>query len=240
MLIAIGLFALGSALCGSAQNMSWLISGRGKYCVDKMHFSLNPRAISHSRGGWRSHIFTLIDHHWRFCPSTRTRSLPGSNRLVRSKCLISSRHLTILSGSGLSLQELDRWSAGRSPHRVIGDGYFVRLIVRSSTVYSCAQYRLESPHLGHRVRPCPCILEASNTSRNFNGKAIKSGLDVSALTVQGYWMLMSPQWERDYHWELCRMRDRLDLGRCTIFMDIATRPCSTDHRIPWYMCFPIL
>lgn len=37
MLTAQALFVLGSALCGSARNMNWLIAGRGEYSYESKY-----------------------------------------------------------------------------------------------------------------------------------------------------------------------------------------------------------
>lgn len=72
MLMALGLFALGSALCGSAQSMSWLIAARSKHLNALSHFSKIDDRCSGTRSGRWCHSVCCQYH--RFRPGTIARA----------------------------------------------------------------------------------------------------------------------------------------------------------------------
>lgn len=72
MLSALGLFALGSALCGSARNMSWLIAARSELHLFGIILAVNSFPQ-------RSKVLespTSVEHpHRRFGATTRARHI---------------------------------------------------------------------------------------------------------------------------------------------------------------------
>lgn len=62
MLGALGLFALGSALCGSAQNMSWLIAARSASCIslDLRTILIGTAAIQGAGGGAIQSVSSIV------------------------------------------------------------------------------------------------------------------------------------------------------------------------------------
>ena len=57
VLAGIVLFSLGSALCGSAKNMDWFLSGRGKYPLSNYQFV--AQTVTGIQGAGGGTIFSL-------------------------------------------------------------------------------------------------------------------------------------------------------------------------------------
>lgn len=93
MLIALAFFALGSALCGCAQNMSWLIAARSKWhsrCLPSPPKNLIYAFFeygSYSRCGWWGHPVVDKYHCVRPCPFEGACHVQLPDRIVSVACI---------------------------------------------------------------------------------------------------------------------------------------------------------
>lgn len=96
MLASIGLFALGSALAGAAQNMDMMIAARGEFTLLwAALMALTPwHALSNTRTGWRIDLHHVSDNHIRLGFIVRASIISSSSSCclwVLRRCWTSCR-----------------------------------------------------------------------------------------------------------------------------------------------------
>lgn len=89
LIVFVTFFAVGSVICGAAQNMTMLIAGRGQSRGDHI-LRRDELTLHHSdpRYRQRRELVRHRDHLRRYGTAARTRQVPGYRRRVRYVALI--------------------------------------------------------------------------------------------------------------------------------------------------------
>ena len=130
-LLWLSLFALGSALCGSAQNMNWPIAGRSTYDIRPFRLPLTARAAVQGAGGGGilSSTSILVSDLVPLNQRALYNSLNGLCVTLQSRNLafrVAVPDTRPCAGRGASRPPSGPSSAARSPQTAPGAGSSVR------------------------------------------------------------------------------------------------------------------